>query len=174
MAHEGSVYAAPPQQQIGRKGRAVASAAAAVAACAAAASAAAGRRVDVPLGVPLGVPHEGGLRTRLSWDVGQKQLVLKLRQSMENPRRLEIKYKVRPATVMHMCVSACACACVCVCVRACVRARTSVCAYVCMCVYAEHKQKMDAYCLLLTARSFCPSSCTAATCVHGWRFRWVG
>uniref|UniRef100_A0A7R9VZU6 Uncharacterized protein n=1 Tax=Chlamydomonas euryale TaxID=1486919 RepID=A0A7R9VZU6_9CHLO len=39
------------------------------------------------------VDFSGGLRTRLSWDVGQKQLVLKLRQSMENPRRLEIKYK---------------------------------------------------------------------------------
>ncbi|KAG1678506.1 hypothetical protein FOA52_014539 [Chlamydomonas sp. UWO 241] len=39
------------------------------------------------------VDFRGGLRTRMCWDLGQKQLSVKLRQSLENSRRLEIKYK---------------------------------------------------------------------------------
>lgn len=39
------------------------------------------------------VDFTGGLRTTLVWDAAKRQLNVKLRQQMANPRRLEFKYK---------------------------------------------------------------------------------
>ena len=38
----------------------------------------------------------GSLQTSLCWDLGNKQLGLKLRQNVENGRKVAFKWKVRP------------------------------------------------------------------------------